>query len=380
MKDFYNSVTGINFEEVIRAANTGERLGTILSNMSFSGGFWSIKDVKKSIDDKLTKFASAIKKFISTMSGIGDVYDTSAKLSALNNALKDFGASGVDGFINEFKNAKTNLKEAINSMIDSAIFTLSDKASIFINAGKSYFTGLIATVTIMHSEVKSAFTTPVKDSIIEIRNLRDDFYEAGVYAAEGLKNGITSNSSSIVEKVKNIASSMVSAVKNALLIKSPSRKFYEIGEFSVLGLENAIYDGGSDVSAATESLANSSLKGMKNAVSKIANAIDGEMDLNPTIRPVLDLSDITSGANRINSMLDMNPSVGLLSRVNSISTMMNKNQNGSNEDVASAINRLSKSIDDKPSNTYNINAYSDNAELSNAIETIIRYAQLERRI
>ena len=42
--------------------------------------------------------------------------------------------------------------------------------------------------------------------------------------------------------------------------------------------------------------------GLSNAISTISDLMDGDMDMQPTIQPVLDLSNVTKGANELNSL------------------------------------------------------------------------------
>lgn len=41
---------------------------------------------------------------------------------------------------------------------------------------------------------------------------------------------------------------------------------------------------------------------MSNAISKITDVIEGDIDTQPTIRPVLDLSDVETGTSRLNTL------------------------------------------------------------------------------
>ena len=83
----------------------------------------------------------------------------------------------------------------------------------------------------------------------------------------------------------------------------------------------------------------------------------------------------------MNGMLATSPSVGVLARVDSISSTMNKNQNGGNSDVVSAIENLKDTMKSNSNNTYNINGvtYNDGSDVQEAIETIVRAIIRERR-
>jgi hypothetical protein len=106
------------------------------------------------------------------------------------------------------------------------------------------------------------------------------------------------------------------------------------------------------------------------------------MDSQPTIRPVLDLSDVESGAGLIGRMFN-GTSVGVNANVGAINSMMNtKVQNASNDDVIAAINELGEALANKSGDTYQINGvtYDDGSNIAEAVQTLIRAARLERRV
>lgn len=67
-----------------------------------------------------------------------------------------------------------------------------------------------------------------------------DLYGAGVNAAKGLVKGIQSQQAAIAKQMRAIANSMVSSVKRALGIHSPSRVFYGLGLNTGQGYVNAL--------------------------------------------------------------------------------------------------------------------------------------------
>src|SRR5678816_2422295 len=75
-------------------------------------------------------------------------------------------------------------------------------------------------------------------------------YQAGVDAAQGLVNGLKARKGELGKVLQDIALSIVTAVKRALKIKSPSQVFFDIGEFIVAGMEKGILDSSAKVSNA----------------------------------------------------------------------------------------------------------------------------------
>ena len=173
------------------------------------------------------------------------------------------------------------------------------------------------------------------------------------------------------------------AAEEALDINSPSKVFYGIGDYSGQGFVNALNDYGSKSYDAGSEMANSARNGLSDAISKVNDYLNSDMDTQPTIRPVLDLSDVKSGAGTINGLFSKNQSIGVLSNVGTISSMMNqRNQNGANSDVVSAINKLRKDLGNVGNNSYVINGitYDDGSNVSNAVQALVRAARIERRM
>jgi hypothetical protein len=172
------------------------------------------------------------------------------------------------------------------------------------------------------------------------------------------------------------------AAKEALDEHSPSRVFYGIGDYAGQGFVNALGDYVKKSYKAGSGMADSARLGLTNAISNIKSAIDTDIDTQPTIRPIIDLSDVESGANAISGMFGMSPSVGLLSNVGTISSMMNQNGQNGNDDVVSAINKLRKDLGNVGGTTYNVNGvtYDDGSNISEAVKSIVRAAKVERRI
>ena len=128
-------------------------------------------------------------------------------------------------------------------------------------------------------------------------------------------------------------------------------------------------------------MADSARNGLSKAISKVGDLIQNGIDTQPTIRPVLDLTDVESGAGTINGIFGMRPSVGVLSNLGSINYMMNKNQNGANSDVISAIEGLGRKLGNNSGDTYNFNGitYDDGSNVADAVRTIVKAARIERR-
>ena len=208
-------------------------------------------------------------------------------------------------------------------------------------------------------------------------------YDAGKYVMQGLANGISNNGYRAINEAQAIANRVKNIVNNTLGIASPSKVFYQIGSYIVQGLTNGLYDGDDSVETASLRLATTAKRSFDASIGKIVDAINTDMDLQPTIRPVVDTSDVVAGARAINGMFSMTPSARTLSTVGSINSMMNNRiQNGSNTDVVLAIDKLRKDLGNVGGTTNIVNGvtYDDGSNISDAVGALIRAARIERRV
>lgn len=207
--------------------------------------------------------------------------------------------------------------------------------------------------------------------------------DLGVSIVNGVVKGLMSIPGAIWEGIKSVGQSIIDGFCNFFGINSPAKAMIPIGqgldEGLIVGLEN--YKG--SVVDATEDVGKAAVNSMSNVISDISNAINSDVDAQPVIRPVLDLSNIESGAGAINGMFGMTPSVDVLSNVGSINSMMSRNQNGESSDIMSAINALGDKIAAMAGgNTYVIEGitYDDGTNIATAVSDLIRAARIERRV
>lgn len=207
------------------------------------------------------------------------------------------------------------------------------------------------------------------------------FISVGKDIMSGLKSGISSKIESVKTSITTACSKVWNAAKDFLGINSPSRKFITIGQSIDEGMVVGINKDARTITKASEGIGKTAVSSMSSAISKVTDILNSDIDSQPTIRPVLDLSDIESGAGSIGRLLDGFHSVSVDANIGAINSMMNRrNQNGNNADVVSAIDKLGGKLGNG-GNTYNINGitYNDDENLNNAVYELIRAARIERR-
>ena len=134
-----------------------------------------------------------------------------------------------------------------------------------------------------------------------------NLYQAGVDAAQGLVNGLKAQQANIAAEMTKIANSMVAAIKKALGIKSPSRIFMKVGAFSAQGLIKGLEDSSAKVGKASDAVGQEAIDRMKASMLRMSDVIGKDVDVNPTIKPILDLTNVKKSSAQLGTMLGTKP-------------------------------------------------------------------------
>ena len=354
LKGFADATSGINAQNATGVVDVAKKIADMTKSIPAGTNF-------RNFSIQLPKLGEAIRKFADEVGGIKSSNITSG-VTAVKRAMQQLNAAakdGAEGFAKAFERAKPNVNKAVISLIDAVVSAISTKGSSIANEFKSILEG-------------------VPD---DLRGYHTDFYSAGAYLVDGFAQGITDQTFAAESAASAMASAALAAAKAALGVQSPSKEMAKVGNYSGIGFVNGLIDYTSKAYKAGYGMANKALSGVSNAISRINDVITSDIDTQPTIRPVLDLSDISSGAGAISNILGLNPSVGMLTNVGAISAMMNRNQNGANDDVISAINNLGRKLSNASGNTYHIDGitYDDGSTVADAVKTLVRAARIERR-
>lgn len=127
-------------------------------------------------------------------------------------------------------------------------------------------------------------------------------YGVGSAITQGMARGIQNGSGSVTAAARAVAARALAASKAELGIRSPSRAYYEVGDFSNQGLAGGMLGTIGKVVKASEAVAGAAIDTVRNTLSGLKSAIASDIDINPTIRPELDLSGFRSAAGQMNGI------------------------------------------------------------------------------
>ena len=252
----------------------------------------------------MTKFISGIKSQDgNTKTAITNII--SGCITAINNKQTQFNTAGANLMIKLIAGVKTKDYETRNAFVNilsSCLTAIANKYPEFQNAGMQCMIKFIAGVKEKAEEVKTAFTGNLNASVTAIRDYHDQFKQAGTYLVEGFADGISENTYRAEAKARAMARAAAEAAEDELDEHSPSRVGYHIGDFFGLGFVNAIGTYAVKAYNASAEMADSAKTGLGNAIAKVKDMIDNGVDGQPTIRPILDLSDVEEKSHRLNTL------------------------------------------------------------------------------
>jgi hypothetical protein len=234
-----------------------------------------------------TTFTTLVSAVITTVNGKQSLFTTA-------------GSTLMIRFIAGVKSQDTNSRTAFTNIISGCLTAIKNKYSEFESAGKECMIRFIAGVKSQEANIKQPFISSLSQVVNEIRNHYDQFYSAGSYLVDGFAAGISANAFKAAAQARAMALAAARAAEQALNVNSPSKVFYRIGDYAGQGFVNALNDYESKSYDAGSGMAESAKNGLSDAVSKIIDVINGDIDTRPTIRPVLDLSNVEAGTSRLN--------------------------------------------------------------------------------
>ena len=341
--NYYNSISGIDTTLLSGVITQTNRLVSMANGMvgldtsgmtSFSSALTTLGETGvtgfinafNNAESKVTAAASSmLSSFINGANAKKSELTTTfttlvqAVLTAINGKQGEFQTSGstlMVKFIAGVRSQDSPSRTTFTNIVSGCLTAIRNKYGEFTSTGTQTMVKLIAGVRSKDSELRTAFTTTLSGSITAIKDYYSQFKSAGSYLVDGFCDGISENTWKAEAKARAMAAAAAEAAEDELDEHSPSKRFYGIGNFAGVGFINALIDNVSKAGKAGREIARSSIDGLNDIISRIADYVDADMDVQPTIRPVLDLSAVEAGTGRLNTLFSRNQAL-------SVSTGMN---------------------------------------------------------
>lgn len=330
----------------------------------------------KTLDDfnaeRAKRFADAEASFKKTIEDSGESLGGMFAKGVQQGSAKGDMYANMYGGKNAVEEAKKSAEKSGTGFVDKLAATVADKAGSALNADALGTTDLANAFGVDVAESLqneqafqaaqeaniNAYSTEMINSYPQTEEEGRQMSKAGAKGAadaQGDYEGVATNIAlgfakflrMRVPQIYHLGIAIGNAVKNgvtdSLQIESPSRVMMKYGEYTVEGLADGITDNQRMAETASEALGNTVVASVSSPLEKIAAILRGEEEYDPTIRPVLDLTNVREGASEISGYF-ANRSVELASingRLNANNLAAQRaldfsNQNGS-KDVVNAI-------------------------------------------
>lgn len=376
MVAFSNAVSGLDADLVAKAAIAGTAIAELAKSLPKTGGVFSWfggdEDMTK-FSDQLEGLGKGLSKFSKAVIGI-DTAKVSDSISVLQQSLSIFknyvstfgegmsslGASGVEGFCNTFANSGNAIKQAIGVLI------------------ANFNTAVLS----QEKNIAKPFSSAITSTVTAMRNMRSQFSEAGQYLGEGLVIGMNNKKTAVYNAGYALGQQAVKGEKDGQKSKSPSKLTIQAGKWLGEGLIIGMQAMSRSVYQTGQALGETSTSALSSTISEISEIFGSDLDTQPTIRPVVDLSEVENGVDSIGGMFSKTIELGPTVNAGAISTAMNRQiQNGVESEIVSAIHDLRKDVGNLENKSYTIGGitYSAGDEVASAIETLVRAVRVEGR-
>lgn len=373
-KDYSAYMADVDAGIVTATTNAASSIVELQKSLPKDGGWFADDTTLSEFGSDMSSFGLYFGAFYSSISGVdtGTLSGVIAQVNRLvdmakgmvdldisgmngfGTALMKLGQVGIDGFMSAFTNCSEKAYNATSTMIgyisngiiaNQYVCTLNmttlvtgilevirNKYTEFYTTGSTIMTNLINGIKSKDLVIKTIFTLSISGALTSIKEKYQEFYNAGAYLVQGFINGIADNIGSAAQKSAEMAAAAADAAKRELDEHSPSKVGYKIGDYFGVAFVNAISDYEDASYNAGRNVAYMSKNGLSSAVMRISDLIDSGIDTEPTIRPVLDLSDVENKAVRLNALLSRTQAVKAGAEITEYSHRNGReNQNGIND-------------------------------------------------
>lgn len=165
----------------------------------------------------------------------------------------------------------------------------------------------LAVVGTMSAMVAGMISTVVGGLLAGRGSMYNAGSSIGSAIVEGMRDGLNGGSYLVTAAAKRVAQEALAASKRALGVASPSKEYFKIGAWSDEGLADGIDENSDMVVTSAYNVGREAVKALQESMKSISSVMDSDADFNPTITPVMDLTNIEKNAALINSMLKPAP-------------------------------------------------------------------------
>ena len=244
--------------------------------------------------------------------------------NTLNTGWQNLGKSNMEGLADGMiKNAELGEKAAIEVAEDTLEaaespdgFDVNSPSKKFAEIGDSNMEGLDlgmwrSAVKLVYPECEKIATKIIETFEASIGDSKDGSraFMIGTNFSVGLARGIRAGAKEVEAATEEIAEIPEKKSTKKMQIESPSKVAMRIGKYFDLGLAEGIRNNQNEVESASNDLTNSALDPLKAAMNNAETYVGRNINLNPVIRPTLDISGVSQQASNLSELFNRDHSI-----------------------------------------------------------------------
>lgn len=310
-----------NVDSFVTAVN---KLGTI-----------DLKSLSTSLSDVSTTITQSFQNLVNSLSQ--DILDLSVELGGLRDAVANQSNGMSTPFINALDSMKSGMTTTSNRMTNfiTAMGTfatnvgnqlsgtqtivsdkmnniskiLSDAATQGKQKGNKLGSNIKEGFKAGYAHLGAGFKAKIDGVLNTLSSARSTAYQSGVYLTQGFAAGIQSPLAvgQVASAAASIANTAIAAIKAKGKEGSPWKTTIQSGRFAAQGLAIGIKKD-ADL-AKTESV--KMVSGALSSFDRVLSNYDFNAEYTPSIKPVVDLSDLKTSTEAISTLMDTTANVGL---------------------------------------------------------------------
>jgi len=307
LSNYYESISGISFPQLSLAIAEVNKLIDLTGRMADTD-----TSVLGSFGQSLTRLGnSGVEGFISAFTNsVGKVKQVATNLTkSAEQGIKSnqliFGQTGTkygNDFARNLSNRQTSAKVSGRSVSIAAEQGIKSNQLIFGQTGTTYGNNFANHLSATSSAARTAAVQVVSSAISGISSKIGEFENAGRNAGQGFINGIRSKAGEAADAAASVVREALAAADRALDAHSPSKEFETRGVWSIQGLILGFLSQAGKLYSTVHDVGKTAVNTMGFALEEAYEYANSNMDFEPTITPVLDLSKVRSGVGLVNGL------------------------------------------------------------------------------
>lgn len=276
--------------------------------------------------------ADTISAFGVAMSQLGTDM-VSAFDQAINSSADTIAASAailIGAFNTAIKVQTFATMNVLIEFVETIINTLNLQVTTFYEVGGSYGQKIADGFKAKNPVIASVARTVMNNVVANLRLMYSLFYQVGDYMSQGIADGLGSSAAiqRVCAKARALVRAAIAAAEEEADINSPSRVMMQDGIYMAEGFGLGMERGVRTVENSARSMTKSALDVVSESVSKLSSLISNDIDAEPVIRPVIDLSGAEKEALKLNSLFATDQAYRINSSMNRRTSSFSTDQNG----------------------------------------------------